>query len=320
MGSGAAAEDDPLLPGGGGGDPPDVESGRERGAGGSGSGSAGTGGGDAGASTSGASTSGGTAEAEPFGAADAEIERVLKEQKNYYKVLRCARTASTGTIKKQYLKLARLIHPDKCRHPKAGEAMAIVTSAHGTLSNSVTRSAYNMYADSVDTSAEGSDNFDSWSSGGGGAGYTPHVPEWLANALSNPVGGPILAVLIAFVLIILLIIVGIIVLIGLAIYMVFWVICAAGCCGHCWPYWGEGKRKNDERARKFAEAYEQASREAGFDGASAYYGTFFNFGEPDFGGAQQQPYQPPPSYYHEPPPQQSYYHGDRRGRGGHHYY
>ena len=65
-----------------------------------------------------------------------EVKRVLRFQNNYYKVLKVdPRTCTAAQIKKAYYKIARVIHPDKCRDPRATEAMGVVTSAHSTLSN-----------------------------------------------------------------------------------------------------------------------------------------------------------------------------------------
>ena len=45
-----------------------------------------------------------------------EIKRVLRFQNNYYKVLKVdPKTCTAAQIKKAYYKIARVIHPDKCR-------------------------------------------------------------------------------------------------------------------------------------------------------------------------------------------------------------
>ena len=50
-------------------------------------------------------------------------------QNNYYKVLGLdPRTCTAAQIKRAYYKLARVIHPDKCRHPRATEACLLYTS------------------------------------------------------------------------------------------------------------------------------------------------------------------------------------------------
>ena len=53
--------------------------------------------------------------------------RVLREQRDYYRVLDVSRGASAGEVKRAYRTLARVLHPDKCRDPRATEAMAVVT-------------------------------------------------------------------------------------------------------------------------------------------------------------------------------------------------
>ena len=56
-----------------------------------------------------------------------EVKRVLRFQNNYYKVLKVdPRTCTAAQIKKAYYKIARVIHPDKCRDPRATEAMGVV--------------------------------------------------------------------------------------------------------------------------------------------------------------------------------------------------
>ena len=92
-----------------------------------------------------------------------EIKRVLRFQNNYYKVLKVdPRTCTAAQIKKAYYKIARVIHPDKCRDPRATEAMGVVTSAHSTLSNTTLRTAYDMYASQVEVDAQGADSFSEW--------------------------------------------------------------------------------------------------------------------------------------------------------------
>ena len=48
-------------------------------------------------------------------------------------------------IKVNFYKLSRLVHPDKCSHPRAGDAAAVVNQAYGTLTNGIKKRAYDLY-------------------------------------------------------------------------------------------------------------------------------------------------------------------------------
>ena len=99
------------------------------------------------------------------------------------------KTCTAAQIKRAYYKIARIIHPDKCRHPKATEAMGVVTSAHSTLTNGTLRTAYDMYASQVEVDSANADSFHQWESKGGA--QMAHLPPWLVHCLGHPILGPI---------------------------------------------------------------------------------------------------------------------------------
>ncbi|GIL65882.1 hypothetical protein Vafri_19522 [Volvox africanus] len=58
-----------------------------------------------------------------------------------YSVLGVSPSASAGDVKKRYMRLSLLIHPDKCSHPLAHEAFQAVAASAKVLQDSGTRSA-----------------------------------------------------------------------------------------------------------------------------------------------------------------------------------
>jgi len=89
------------------------------------------------------------------------VVKVKKCSKDYYAVLEITRDASENVIKKQYRKLALLMHPDKNSAPGAEEAFKVVSQAFACLSDPAKKKHYDLYGhESVNNS--------SVSSGGGG--------------------------------------------------------------------------------------------------------------------------------------------------------
>ncbi|KAA8494599.1 Hsp70-Hsp90 organizing protein [Porphyridium purpureum] len=82
--------------------------------------------------------------------------REILYAKTYYKVLGVRRDAPIATIKRQYYKLAKELHPDKCPEDNAEAAMQTVTMAYGALINPVKRGLYDRYLQ--ETSSSGADN------------------------------------------------------------------------------------------------------------------------------------------------------------------
>jgi hypothetical protein len=108
---------------------------------------------------------------------------VLQSEKNFYYVLKVKKDTSTGEAKINYYKLrwagavpgcpppgqhpqprsqpphsaqqrlppcclsprSRLVHPDKCKHPRAADAAAVLNQAWDTLSNPIKKRAYDAY-------------------------------------------------------------------------------------------------------------------------------------------------------------------------------
>jgi len=79
------------------------------------------------------------------------VVRIKKCSKDYYAVLEITREQATEVvIKKQYRKLALLMHPDKNSAPGAEEAFKVVSQAFATLSDPEKKKRYDLYGhDSV---------------------------------------------------------------------------------------------------------------------------------------------------------------------------
>ena len=158
------------------------------------------------------------------------------------------RTCTAAQIKRAYYKLARVIHPDKCRHPKATEAMGVVTSAHSTLTNSTLRAAYDMYASQTDVDKAGADSFHQWESKGGS--QMAHLPPWLVHCLAHPILGPVTMFFIWLLLLVAALVFLALFLCYMVVHMIFWFLCCFGCGGHCWPrYGGPGSAAESYRQR-----------------------------------------------------------------------
>jgi DnaJ family protein C protein 8 len=63
------------------------------------------------------------------------IQKIISQNsfKNPYSILEIPYDATDDQIKKQYRKLALLIHPDKCRIPQSSDAFHILEEAYSTL-------------------------------------------------------------------------------------------------------------------------------------------------------------------------------------------
>jgi DnaJ-domain-containing protein 1 len=61
-----------------------------------------------------------------------------------YSVLGVASAATSAVIKKQYMRLSLLIHPDKCRHADAHEAFQAVSKAAKVLQDSSSRQVHTL--------------------------------------------------------------------------------------------------------------------------------------------------------------------------------
>jgi hypothetical protein len=92
--------------------------------------------------------------------AEDAIQRILRA-KDYYAILDVPRDCSDIEIKKQYRKLALLLHPDKCSVDGCEEAFKKVSSAYKCLSSADDRKAYNMTGQDSDQSSMSSNPFSS---------------------------------------------------------------------------------------------------------------------------------------------------------------
>ena len=69
-----------------------------------------------------------------FGSGDSQVDRLTsKIFSSAYDVLLLGPDADEKAIKNQYRKLSALVHPDKCKHPKANEAFLVVKKAQDDL-------------------------------------------------------------------------------------------------------------------------------------------------------------------------------------------
>ncbi|KAK9288961.1 hypothetical protein L1049_017432 [Liquidambar formosana] len=63
---------------------------------------------------------------------------------DWYRLLQVEEDADADIIRRQYLKLALQLHPDKNKHPKAETAFKLVSEAFGCLSDNVKRRAFDL--------------------------------------------------------------------------------------------------------------------------------------------------------------------------------
>ena len=203
-----------------------------------------------------------TSSISPLLNAEQEISRILANRRNYYGVLNLTpQTTSNASVKKSYHKIARVIHPDKCKHPDASAAMSVVTAANSTLTTPKLKQSYDLYYNTQDVSenAKSGSNFDEWHSKSGAA--VAGLPPWLVKALSTPVLGAFVMLLMILFGLIFGAVLIVLFLAYMCVHMVFWVLCCCGCGGHCWPRYGEGARIHEIRQRRFfamLRDYEQA--------------------------------------------------------------
>jgi len=78
------------------------------------------------------------------------VQRVRK-LKDYYEILEVSKEATEVEIKKQYRKLALIMHPDKNSAPGAEEAFKAVSKAFACLSDPVARKQYDLHGHEAPT-------------------------------------------------------------------------------------------------------------------------------------------------------------------------
>jgi curved DNA-binding protein len=64
--------------------------------------------------------------------------------KSLYEILEVSVTATQFQIKRAYLKLAKICHPDKNKEEGAAEKFKTIKAAYDTLSNGLQRRAYDL--------------------------------------------------------------------------------------------------------------------------------------------------------------------------------
>ncbi|KAL3829998.1 hypothetical protein ACJIZ3_018800 [Penstemon smallii] len=69
-------------------------------------------------------------------------KRILGSEKDWYGILQVERLADDLTIKKQYKRLAFILHPDKNRFPGAESAFKLICEANAVLSDTAKKSLY----------------------------------------------------------------------------------------------------------------------------------------------------------------------------------
>lgn len=147
-----------------------------------------------------------------FRDAETEIPRILAFQKNYYAILKVTKDSDPNQIKKNYYKLSRIVHPDKCKVEHAEEAFKVVGIGYDTLTNPAKKALYNRYASNVDFNAENADTYADWEAKQ--ATMPPvKIPKWLETILRIRGVGFVCAILLVIIFVPLLLIFLIIMLI-----------------------------------------------------------------------------------------------------------
>jgi hypothetical protein len=172
-------------------------------------------------------------------------------------VLQVTANSDESEIKYNYLRLSRMVHPDKCSHPDAGLASATLNQAKDTLMNPLKKRLYDAYIDDLAKghNADGNSNDMTYAEWEAKAAANPvRIPAWLEKLLRIKVVGQIVA------LILLILFIPLVILI-LLIGVVLWLICIPfnvlfRCC--CPDKWEEAKRQFEEAqaAQQQGGAYE----------------------------------------------------------------
>lgn len=153
-----------------------------------------------------------------FGSPDEEVARIIAHKENYYiclkvccahqstclSVIQVSKTINTtisqvlkdsdpSDIRSNYLRLSRLVHPDKCNNPNAPAAAAIINQAKETLTNPLKKRLYDAYVADI-TASPGEDmSYADWEAAQ--AQYPVKIPKWLESILSIPFIGQIVILL-----------------------------------------------------------------------------------------------------------------------------
>lgn len=142
--------------------------------------------------------------------------RILKHKTNYYVCLKVTADSDEAEIKYNYLRLSRLVHPDKCSAEGAGEASAVLNQSKDTLMNPLKKTLYDAYLDDAAKGTEGEKTYAEWEASN--AMRPVQIPAWLQKVLEIKVLGQVVALLLVIILIPLL-------LIAVVIAFVLWLVC-----------------------------------------------------------------------------------------------
>lgn len=97
-----------------------------------------------------------------------------------YVVLHVTPNSSEAEMKKNYYKLARILHPDKCKEPGAEDAMKTVALAYDTLTSPIKKRLYDAYM--TDTNNQNGENVESYAEWEARQGQV-QLPAWLDRLL-----------------------------------------------------------------------------------------------------------------------------------------
>lgn len=152
--------------------------------------------------------------------------------------------AEESEIKHNYLRLSRLVHPDKCSHPNAAEASSTLNQAKDTLMNPLKKRVYDAYLNDL-AKGQGVNKeemtYAEWEAKM--AQMPVRLPGWLEKLLGIRVLGQIIALLMLLLLLPL-------VLIMIVLALVLWLVCLpfnvlARCC--CPDKWEEARKQYEEQ-------------------------------------------------------------------------
>jgi tetratricopeptide (TPR) repeat protein len=180
------------------------------------------------------------------GSPETEIRRI-KAAPNHYATLHVSPEASAGQMKKNYHILARMLHPDKCQHPDASEAMGQVSLAYDTLTNVMKKTLYDQF---MSQAAEGDkkQTYAEWE-----AKQQPvEIPKWLSWILAIKGCGWILAIVLLIIFLPIIIILAV-------FFVILWCICCPyrTALRYCFPEKYAQMKERQEREQAKAEELAQ---------------------------------------------------------------
>ena len=120
-----------------------------------------------------------------------EVERLLKiESTDYYTILRVDKKSNAVEIKKAYRRLAMKLHPDKNKHPQAGEAFKKIAKAFEVLGDEKKRNYYDQTGTDPDSRGMPSGGAAGGAPGRGpsgmGSGFSPFGNDGAQFFYTNP--------------------------------------------------------------------------------------------------------------------------------------